>query len=364
MAELERLCRAFTDLSESDICQLKSVEANLPLMADLADADVFLDCIMDDTTALVVSHASPGRGVSLYEKRVVGEYARKDREPAVFHAFAMGAPVCDLKAITQEERTVRQNAAPIRNRENRIIAVLIQEKDISADLQQQRKYEELARSHQESDPLTRTPDVERQEYLLTVREMHHRVKNSLQLVASVLNLQGRKTTDGEVRRTLQESVARVLSIAAIHDVLLRNPDDMRSVGSDVLLEQLCSHLQALIPPEQEIVLRWSGDRIEMTSDTATSVSMVVTELVTNAIRHGFPEQCGGEIEVSVCRGELTHTIAVRDNGRGFAPSATGTHLGMNIVEATVRDKLKGTLHVQTDSFGTQVSFGFKNGENA
>ena len=361
MGELERLCRAFTDLSETDICQLKAVEENLPLMADLADADVFLDCVINSATALVVSHASPGRGVSLYEKRVVGEYAKIDREPAVFHAFEMGAPVCDLKAITQEERTVRQNAAPIRNRENRIIAVLIQEKDISADLQQQRKYEELARSHQESDPLTRTPDVERREYLLTAREMHHRVKNSLQLVASILNLQGRKTADAAVRRTLQESVARVLSIAAIHDVLLRDPDDMRAVDSDVLLEQLCGHLQALIPPEQAIAIRWSGDRIRLTSDTATSVSMVVTELVTNAIRHGFSGRQSGEIEISVCRGELTHTIAVRDNGVGFASTAgTGTRLGMSIVEATVRDKLKGTLHVQSDSFGTQVSVGFKN----
>ena len=361
MGELERLCRSFTDLSEADICQLKAVEENLPLMADLADADVFLDCIIDDATALVVSHASPGRGISLYEKRVVGEYAKKSKEPAVFRAFAMGAPVCDLKAITQEERAVRQNAAPIRNKENRIIAVLIQEKDISADLQQQRKYEELAKNHQESNPLTRTPDMAQREHLLTLREMHHRVKNSLQLVASILNLQGRKTADATVRCTLQESVARVLSIAAVHDVLLRDADNMKTVDSDVLLEHLCGHLQALILPEQAVTLRWGGDQLQLSSDTATSVAMVVTELVTNAIRHGFPGQRSGEIEVSVCRGELTHTIAVRDNGVGFAPSSTGTHLGMSIVEATVRDKLKGTLHVQTDALGTQVSFGFKNG---
>ena len=359
MGTLRTLCETYTGLSSAEIRKLEEVEAQLPLISDLANADVFLDCLIDENTALVVAQASPAAGISVYNKPVVGEYAYRCNEPAVFHAFQVGVVVCDLKAITQENRAVRQNVAPIRNEQNHIIGVLIREKDISADLQQQKKYEELARTREEQVPLVRTPDADREENALALREMHHRVKNSLQLVASILNLQARKASDPEVQHVLKENVSRVLSISGIHEILLNNTDSMQTVRSDTLLDKLRSNLQMLAPQDKAIRLTISGDCIDLTSDAATSVALVVTELVINAFQHAFDGRTDGCVEVSVCRGELFHTIAVSDNGTGF-PEETPNRgsMGLRIVDATVRDKLKGKVHIASTPQGTKVSFDF------
>ena len=364
MGELRELCRAHTALSDEDILRMEELERSLPLIADVANADVFLDCLMDDETALVVAQASPAQGISVYEKTVVGERAEKHNEPAVFHTFHMGIPVSDLKAITQENRAVRQNVAPVKNSRDEVIAVLIREKDISADLQQQRKYEELARVRQESASYPRDVDPERERDAIAVREMHHRVKNNLQLVASILNLQARKAQDPGVRTTLKENVNRVLSIAAIHDILLNTSEDLRTVRSGVLLEKLRYDLQALVPPEKSIELVIADDGVDMDSDVATSVALVITELVTNAFRHAFVSRGTGRVEVSVCRGELYHTVAVMDNGVGFEPDGTAPgSLGLRIVDSTVRDKLRGRLHIVSGSRGTKISFDFPAGKH-
>jgi len=178
-------------------------------------------------------------------------------------------------------------------------------------------------------------------------------------VASILNRQARKAQDPGVRTTLKENVNRVLSIAAIHDILLNTSEDLRTVRSGVLLEKLRYDLQALVPPEKSIELVIADDGVDMDSDVATSVALVITELVTNAFRHAFVSRGTGRVEVSVCRGELYHTVAVMDNGVGFEPDgrAPGS-LGLRIVDSTVRDKLRGRLHIVSGSRGTKISFDF------
>jgi len=359
MGSLRELCSAHTQLSDEEIQKLEELERVLPLIADVANADVFLDCLIDERTALVVAQASPAQGISVYEKTVVGERAEKHNEPAVFHAFQMGVPVCDLKAITQENRAVRQNVAPVKNDRDEPIAVLVREKDISDDLRQKKKYEELAKVQEERVPYIRNVDIEREQDAVAIREMHHRVKNNLQLVASILNLQARKANDPTVESTLKENVNRVLSIAAIHDILLNTAEDLRTVKSTVLLERLRRNLQALIPPHKDIRLMIADDGIDMDSDVATSVALVITELVTNAFQHAFLGRESGWVEISVCRGELYHTVVVSDDGIGFEPgAAAASSLGLRIVDSTVRDKLKGKVHIASGSLGTKVSFDF------
>lgn len=357
MGTLERLCRAHTALTGEEIRRLEEIERCLPLTADLTNADVFLDCLADGERAVVVAHAAPSRGVSLYKQQVVGKYAYQEDEPAVFHAFHMGIPVCDLKAVTQERRTVRQNAAPVVNGEGAVIAVVIREKDISQDLLYRKKFEELARDRERGAPFRQPAGGQE---ALALREMHHRVKNNLQLVASILNLQARKAQDQELRTILKENVSRVLSIAAIHDILLHKSGATQSVKSDALLDRLRCGLQALIPQDRRITLENTGDSLELSSDAATSVALVVTELVSNALRHGFAGRESGHVTVSVCGGELYNTVMVRDDGVGFDPAQRMERsLGLSIVEAIVRDKLGGNLRICSDSRGTRASFDFQ-----
>ena len=122
---------------------------------------------------------------------MVGKPALRRDEPADFHAFASGAPVSDLRAVTQEGRAVLQNTAPVQGPAGRITAVLIRELDVSEDIQRERKYQALARSHEDSGPLSSPGEGN----VLAVREVHHRVKNNLQLVASILRMQSRQCED-------------------------------------------------------------------------------------------------------------------------------------------------------------------------
>lgn len=360
MSELSWVCRELR-LPEGTLQQLCEIEKQLPLIAEVSDADVFLDVPIDETKAMVVAQACPSRGISAYKSAILGEYAFPQKEPAVFHAIRVGAPVCDIKAITQEGHTVRQNVAPVFDDEKRVIAVLIREKDISANLQQQRKYEVLARSYEEQLPSVRQMNNDADQNDVALREMHHRVKNNLQLIASILNVQARKVEDPAMRNILKENVSRVLSIATIHDILLHHSGAESSINSSTLMDRLQPSLLALTPPEKEIILLVDGDDITMSADTATSVSLVVTELVTNAFLHAFVGRKSGTVVVSFLKGVMLHTITVSDNGTGFdLQHQRKDSFGLSIVRTTVCDKLGGHLHINTNDRGTIVSFDFNN----
>ena len=118
-------------------------------------------------------------------------------EPAVYHAVESGLPARDLKAITQEGVTVRQDVVPVRGTDGKVIGVLICEKDISGRLIREKKYDELAREKEEHAGKQllvagKTGDVR-------MREVHHRVKNNLQMIASIMNLQARRSDNQQVR---------------------------------------------------------------------------------------------------------------------------------------------------------------------
>ena len=210
-----------------------------------------------------------------------------------------------------------------------------------------------------ASPSVRAMQQEEQ-HAIAIREVHHRIKNNLQLVGSILNLQARKSQNPQLQVILKENVNRILSIASIHDILTHVSEDMQTIQSDALLVQLCRNLQSLLPLNRQIRLTTEGDVVTLNADTATSVALVVTELVMNAIRHAFCDREQGTICVSVCAGTLFHTVTVSDDGIGFVPEEQEKNsLGLSIVKATVEGKLKGKLHITSDSYGTKVSFDFK-----
>lgn len=356
---LRKICESCTTLREADILQLEALECQLPLVAELSGGDVFLDCVTPEGKAIVVAQARPAQGISAYRQDIRGRLAQPEDEPAVYHALEMQVPVRDLKAVTQESRSVRQDAVPVFSLDQRCIAALIREKDISGEVLQEKKFEELARTYENGDIPLRSPRLEYGEDVI-MREVHHRVKNSLQMMASILNLQARRCRDDYTRKILQENVGRVLSIATIHDILTKNQSGSSRINSLSLLNALRQNLQAFIPDGKRIVIHVDGDSEELDADAANSVSMVVNELITNALEHAFLQRTAGNIWVSFRAGALFHTVTVADDGVGFNLAEIGTgSFGLRIVEATVKDKLHGVLRLRSDRSGSTVSFDFK-----
>lgn len=357
---LRTICESKTRLSSAEIAQLEEIAAQLPLFAEITGADLFIDCLLSETEAVVVAQARPTSAYSSYEKMIVGESALLENEPALFHAASISAPVRDIKAVTQENRSVSQNVVPIRNPQGDVIALLIQETDISSKILQEKKLEALSKSYEQEDRSLRCEHVDSSE-ITTLREVNHRIKNSLQLVASILNMEARKHRGTEAERILTQNVGRILSISAIHDILNTNQNSVQKVSSLSLLGKLGMRLQELTPEERQIKIVVTGDDILLSAGEASSVALVVNELITNALEHAFQGRNRGKISVSFCKGTLFHTVTVCDDGIGFPADAPREgRLGLRIVESTVRDKLRGKLSIHSDANGTRISFDIKN----
>ncbi len=339
------------NLEDSALDCLEHIESILPLIADLAGADLFVDCIEHTSGKMfVVAQAKPSFMSSAYCSSVLGCYAERADEPAVYHAVETGTPVRDIKAVTQEDSVVRQDVVPINDDSGNVIAALISERDISCDIRLEQKYEALARR-------TGTCSSFKVSSETAARcEAHHRVKNHLQMIASLMNMQARKSQNPEVRQVIRENVARVLSIASVNDLLTTHESESVSLRS--FLEKLCHYL-AFLNDSDTAVLTFDGDDIIVDPDQATDIAIIVNELVTNACCHAFPAQTNGRIHVMLKNGKQYSTITVQDNGTGFNTDQTGINgFGMSIVEMLVQDKLHGKLYISSSLKGTSVTFDF------
>jgi two-component system, sensor histidine kinase PdtaS len=134
----------------------------------------------------------------------------------------------------------------------------------------------------------------------TIREIHHRVKNNLQTVASLLRLQSRRLTSDEAREALGESVRRISSIALVHETL--SQDSRQRVSFDKVAQRLIDMLSTgLTDPERPVRMHLEGGAGELPAEVATPLALVLSELLQNAVEHAFPDR-GGDITVTLERG--------------------------------------------------------------
>ncbi len=189
----------------------------------------------------------------------------------------------------------------------------------------------------------------------TIREIHHRVKNNLQTVAALLRLQARRIDQPEARSALAEAVRRVGSIAIVHETL------SQAVEENVDFDEIADRLGRMVTDVGAVggrvrVLR-EGSFGVLASDTANALAMVLTEILQNAVEHGYPGLVDlaetdaadeGRIVMGVCRTVGRLHLAVQDDGvglpRGFDPDTT-TSLGLSIVRTLVESELGGTLEL-------------------
>lgn len=195
---------------------------------------------------------------------------------------------------------------------------------------------------------------------VAIKELHHRVKNNLQTIASLLRLQARRTKNEETKKLLYESINRILSISVTHQLLAQSGMDEVNL-KEVLRTVKNNAVQPFLKPNLKMQLELLGDDITVDSDIATSAALAVNELLQNSMKYAFEGRKEGCIRIDIEKGKVYSTITVRDNGIGFDPkNPRSGSLGLNIVEAMVRDKLHGNLKIRSDTNGTKVTFDFIN----
>ena len=153
MSAIAELCRTHTPLAEEDIAIIEDIARHLQFIADISQADVFIDCPTGKSDrAVVVAQAAPTTARSLYRSSVVGHLALSSNEPAVLFGLLSGLPVIEHRGISQEGTVMQQNVIPIKNGSGATIGVLIREQDITEQVgakrpRQEREGEGEGREH-------------------------------------------------------------------------------------------------------------------------------------------------------------------------------------------------------------------------
>jgi len=183
----------------------------------------------------------------------------------------------------------------------------------------------------------------------TIKEIHHRVKNNLQTVSSLLRIQGRRLEHPEAKAAIDESVRRIQSIAIIHEMLAVSGGD--DVGfADVVQPIMRMAETTLVASDRPIRFRLVGEGPTLSASKASSLAVVVTELIQNAIEHGFPAGSeGGAITVELVTAPTELRVRVHDDGVGLPDGfdvASSEGLGLTIISTLVSGELGGELRIR------------------
>jgi two-component system, sensor histidine kinase PdtaS len=188
-----------------------------------------------------------------------------------------------------------------------------------------------------------------------VREMHHRVKNNLQMIAMLLRLQMRDGREVSGREVLTETINRILSIAAVHEILAA--EGLGTVSVSEMLDRVVHTVtQTMAPPGFALDARVSGDDVHLPTQQATSLALVVNELLQNAMEHAFPGRAKGQVVIVLMLGPEALRVEVRDDGVGLPDGFAlerSSDLGLEIVRTLVQDDLKGRIWF-TNAGGARV----------
>jgi two-component sensor histidine kinase len=190
-----------------------------------------------------------------------------------------------------------------------------------------------------------------------LKEIHHRVKNNLQIVSSLLYLQENDLNDTKGIEILRESQNRVKSMALVHEQLY-STEDLAKIDFGRYVQELAANLFDAYGIDQgRIRLDIRAEDIDLEIDTAVPCGLIVNELVSNALKHAFPSESGGNVEVLIRMLDASRMeIAVADDGTGLAAPHTDTEnqsLGLRLVD-TLTAQLDGTLRVVSEK-GTRFS---------
>jgi len=183
-----------------------------------------------------------------------------------------------------------------------------------------------------------------------LKEVHHRVKNNMQLISSILSLQRGQVHDEAMRSALEEAQLRVYTMAMVHEHLYQSAS-FAGLMLGEYLEAVLIHIMGFVRPGLEITHTVHADPLTVEPDTAIHIGLIVSELLSNAVKHAFPHHTRGSIEMSIKADNQHLRLTIRDNGVGMSLAQNPemkTTMGTQIVNALVQ-QLKGAITIYTDN---------------
>lgn len=371
---LTDLVHRYTDLSEDDLHILLEVSHSLPFIGDLEGGDTYINVLTRDRESLVVAqYRHPD--YDLYHRDIVGEIELRENEPAVYRALEQGTPGRGLIGIIDEGRlVVRHTVSSIRNADGRIIGSLTHEfpnarpntdpvRIITKDGFSTPFEEPFQQSisYHRSRIRELEKELEYQEAL--VREVHHRVKNNLQTIISLIGLEAAQTKNADVKAFARTITRHIQSVSLTYEMLSRSDSDSDAVNVKYLLTKLTENLHNyMLTLQPTISITIEGDNVKLPANLASTVALIVNELLQNSLKYAFFGRKSGEIHIQIQRGDDFSTLVVSDNGCGYDLNAApvGTGLGMRLIRSLVESSLHGALDVKTDMSGTSTRFTVRN----
>lgn len=283
-----------------------------------------------------------------YRDDMVGWHVQElDTADAELVARVLSEQRCFERRVEQDGFTWVRRGLPVRGPDKTLSALLptLWPRRLKGQLQPQGVFILI---HDETEALQKQRELESTQAHL--REVHHRVKNNLQIIASLMRMQARRAQGAEARNLLEESVKRILSVAVVHEFLSRNAEgsiDLREVAHRILSQLQ----QGLVDPTKRISLELRGPSVWLPAERVTQCALLLNELVQNAIEHGMAHHEEGNIEVELLDTGHEISIVVSDDGEGLPADfslATNANLGLNIVRSMVERDLRGTFRIYRD----------------
>jgi two-component sensor histidine kinase len=195
-------------------------------------------------------------------------------------------------------------------------------------------------------------ELEENEVLL--KEIHHRVKNNLQIVASLLRLQAAEVDSDELKNHFNEAVSRIRSMSLIHEKMYQN-EDMANIDVASYLDSLAHEISGLFCSDCHMNVKVHSEVEKIDMNILVSLSLIFNELVTNSIKHGFMDHGSGAIELDIQMGDKIVTMTYSDNGTWRQPSSEGVTFGLDLIK-TLTDQMDGSYALTKEEGNTTYQF--------
>lgn len=271
------------------------------------------------------------------------------------HAIAGGEDIAVDILNYRKDGTTFWNAlylSPVRGKAGEIAYFFASQLNVSEKKRAQLEHDDV-RERLEAAVEARTADLTQalQQKTALLHEVDHRVKNNLQLISSLLLLQNRRVTDPAVKNSLRGMLERVSAIATVHRRLFQS-DDVERFDVSAFVRDLVADMMGSARRD-DITVRLDLERIDVAASKAAPLALVISELFSNALRHGFPAGHGGEIFVGITRNEGEFRIEIADTGVGVENSASSGGFGLTIVQLLCQ-QLKARSETTPADPGTRV----------